>query len=86
MVQSMSWDYCGTTLATTCKDKKPRLFDPRAGADAVSVADSHAGVKGEVHPWGTFFTPTGDLRANHTLTLPVILLKCEIAVIQFVQS
>ncbi|KAK4051796.1 Coronin-like protein crn1 [Microbotryomycetes sp. JL201] len=51
MVQSMSWDYCGTTIATTCKDKKLRLLDPRAGVDAVSVADSHAGVKGSRVQW-----------------------------------
>ncbi|KAK4058430.1 Coronin-like protein crn1 [Microbotryomycetes sp. JL221] len=51
MVQSLSWDFCGTTIATTCKDKKLRLFDPRAGADAVTVADSHPGVKGSRVQW-----------------------------------
>lgn len=45
MVQSFDWDWTGTTYATTCKDKKLRLFDPRAGSGAVTVADSHTGVK-----------------------------------------
>ncbi|GAA5976809.1 hypothetical protein JCM10908_005638 [Rhodotorula pacifica] len=45
MVQSFDWDWTGTTYATTCKDKKLRLFDPRTGKQAVTVADSHSGVK-----------------------------------------
>ena len=45
MVQSFDWDWTGSTYATTCKDKKLRLFDPRSGAKAVTVADSHTGVK-----------------------------------------
>lgn len=36
---------------TTCKDKKLRLFDPRAGAAAVTIADSHSGVKGSRVQW-----------------------------------
>lgn len=35
----------------TCRDKKLRLFDPRAGSDAVRVADGHAGVKGSRVVW-----------------------------------
>lgn len=37
--------------STTCKDKKLRLFDPRAGASAVTVADSHSGIKGSRVEW-----------------------------------
>lgn len=51
MVQSFDWDWCGGVYATTCKDKKLRLFDPRAGAAAVTVADSHSGVKGSRVTW-----------------------------------
>lgn len=35
----------------TCRDKKLRLFDPRAGSDAVRVTDGHAGVKGSRVVW-----------------------------------
>lgn len=35
----------------TCKDKKLRLFDPRAGPNAVVVADSHSGIKGSRVEW-----------------------------------
>ncbi|GAA5851500.1 hypothetical protein JCM9279_001088 [Rhodotorula babjevae] len=51
MVQSFDWDWCGGVYATTCKDKKLRLFDPRAGSAAVTVADSHSGVKGSRVTW-----------------------------------
>lgn len=30
----------------TCRDRKLRLFDPRAGSEAVRVADGHSGIKG----------------------------------------
>lgn len=51
MVQSINWDWCGGVYATTCKDKKLRLFDPRSGSSAVTVADSHSGVKGARVTW-----------------------------------
>ena len=38
-------------LLSTCKDKKLRLFDPRASAAAVTVADSHSGIKGSRVAW-----------------------------------
>ncbi|WWD22902.1 hypothetical protein CI109_107397 [Kwoniella shandongensis] len=50
-IQSIAWNAIGTTLATTCRDKKLRLFDPRAGTEAVRVADGHAGVKGSRVVW-----------------------------------
>ncbi|KAF7370174.1 Coronin [Mycena sanguinolenta] len=36
----------GTLLATTCRDRKLRLFDPRAGGNAVRTTDGHGGIKG----------------------------------------
>ncbi|GAA5898134.1 uncharacterized protein JCM6883_000934 [Sporobolomyces salmoneus] len=51
MVQSINWDWCGGVYATTCKDKKLRLFDPRSGSAPVTVADSHSGVKGARVTW-----------------------------------
>ncbi|OWZ54914.1 deoxyuridine 5'-triphosphate nucleotidohydrolase [Cryptococcus neoformans A2-102-5] len=50
-IQSIAWNSVGTTLATTCRDKKLRLFDPRAGSDAVRITDGHAGVKGSRVVW-----------------------------------
>lgn len=50
-IQSIAWNSVGTTLATTCRDKKLRLFDPRAGKDAVRVTEGHSGVKGSRVVW-----------------------------------
>jgi coronin-1B/1C/6 len=36
---------------STCKDRKLRLFDPRAGGNAVVVAESHSGIKGSRVEW-----------------------------------
>ncbi|GAA5821405.1 hypothetical protein JCM11251_004607 [Rhodosporidiobolus azoricus] len=51
IVQALDWSWTGDVYVTTCKDKKLRLFDPRAGAAAVTVADSHSGVKGSRVAW-----------------------------------
>ncbi|GAA5974189.1 hypothetical protein JCM11641_003315 [Rhodosporidiobolus odoratus] len=51
MVQSIDWSYNGDIFVTTCKDKKLRLFDPRTGSAAITVADSHSGVKGSRVTW-----------------------------------
>ncbi|WVQ76929.1 hypothetical protein IAR50_006608 [Cryptococcus sp. DSM 104548] len=50
-IQSIAWNAIGTTLATTCRDKKLRLFDPRAGKEAVRITDGHSGVKGSRVVW-----------------------------------
>ncbi|KAK1921449.1 microtubule binding protein [Papiliotrema laurentii] len=50
-IQSIAWNPVGNQLATTCRDKKLRLFDPRAGAEAVRIADGHSGVKGSRVVW-----------------------------------
>lgn len=51
IVQSFSFNHTGSLLATTCKDKKLRVFDVRASKDPISIADSHAGVKGSRVIW-----------------------------------
>lgn len=51
MVQSMAFNSTGALLATTCKDKKLRLFDVRAGPAPIKVADSHSGVKASRVCW-----------------------------------
>lgn len=45
LVQDAAWDYTGAVLATSCKDKKMRLFDPRSGACTATVG-AHEGAKG----------------------------------------
>ena len=44
IIQSMSWNYAGNSLATYSKDKKIRIFDPRSGS--VLEANGHVGPKG----------------------------------------
>lgn len=50
-IQSICWNRTGTLLATTSRDRKIRLFDPRAGEEAVRVAEGHGGVKGSRLVW-----------------------------------
>jgi coronin-1B/1C/6 len=50
-IQSIAFDPSGTMLATTCRDRKLRLFDPRAGGEAVRITDGHGGVKGARVVW-----------------------------------
>ncbi|KIY46828.1 DUF1900-domain-containing protein [Fistulina hepatica ATCC 64428] len=45
-IQSIAFNLSGTLLATTCRDRKLRIFDTRAGGEAVRIADGHGGVKG----------------------------------------
>ncbi|CAG8472219.1 6020_t:CDS:2 [Acaulospora colombiana] len=49
-IQSMSWSYNGSLLATTCRDKKLRIFDVRS-SKIVQEATSHQGVKGSRIAW-----------------------------------
>ena len=44
-IQSLDWDWTGTTLIATSRDRKIRTFDPRQGENPVQVADSHGGIK-----------------------------------------
>lgn len=43
-IQSMNWNRDGSFFATTCKDKKLRLIDPRSG-QVVAEGDGHQGSK-----------------------------------------
>jgi coronin-1B/1C/6 len=51
LVQSFSFNSTGSLLATTCKDKKLRLFDIRASTLPVQTSESHSGVKGSRVVW-----------------------------------
>jgi len=44
-IQSLAFSPTGQLLATTSRDRKLRLFDPRVGGDAVRVSEGHGGIK-----------------------------------------
>jgi len=50
IIQSLSWNYDGSSLVSFCKDKKLRVFDPRAGSITGEV-QAHQGVKGGRALW-----------------------------------
>ncbi|KAJ7625727.1 microtubule binding protein [Roridomyces roridus] len=50
-IQSFTFNPTGTLVATTCRDRKLRLFDPRAGGEAVRITDGHGGIKGARVVW-----------------------------------
>mmetsp|Transcript_11003 Transcript_11003/g.18414 ORF Transcript_11003/g.18414 Transcript_11003/m.18414 type:complete len:451 (-) Transcript_11003:81-1433(-) len=50
IVQSVAWNYDGSQLATTCKDKKIRIGDPRTGKFEKTTG-GHQGVKGSRCMW-----------------------------------
>jgi len=45
IIQSVAWNYDGSLLVTTCKDKKMRIIDPRQQS-VVGEVVAHEGVKG----------------------------------------
>jgi len=45
LVQSVDWNFNGSLLASSCKDKKVRIVDPRQQR-IVSEAEAHQGIKG----------------------------------------
>jgi coronin-1B/1C/6 len=49
-IQCLAFNLTGTLVATTCRDKKLRLFDPRAGGEAVRITEAHGGIKGASRP------------------------------------
>ena len=51
VIQSMAFNPTGTLLATTCRDRKLRIFDPRIGGEPVRVGDGHGGIKGSRVTW-----------------------------------
>eukprot|EP00158_Paraphelidium_tribonemae_P002387 Partr_v1_DN25321_c0_g1_i2_m22006 putative Coronin, actin binding protein len=50
IVNSISWNYNGSLFATTCKDKKLRIVDPRSNS-IVGETEGHQGVKGSRVCW-----------------------------------
>merc|ERR1711974_394481 len=50
IIQSVDWNYGGSLLATTSKDKKIRVIDPRSSSVAQEAA-GHPGVKGSRCIW-----------------------------------
>jgi WD40 repeat protein len=50
IIQSLDWNYNGSQIATTCKDKKARIFDPRDEKISQEVI-AHQGVKGSRVCW-----------------------------------
>jgi coronin-1B/1C/6 len=50
-IQSIAFSPTGHLLATTSRDRKIRLFDPRVGGEAVRIGEGHAGVKGARVVW-----------------------------------
>ncbi|XP_068139749.1 coronin-7 isoform X3 [Drosophila tropicalis] len=52
VIQSASWREDGTVLATSCKDKYVRIFDPRAAGSPIQmVAESHQSIKDSRVVW-----------------------------------
>lgn len=50
-IQSFAFDFSGNLIATTSRDRKLRVFDVRAGGDAVRMTDGHGGIKGARVVW-----------------------------------
>ncbi|KAH0632108.1 hypothetical protein JD844_020171, partial [Phrynosoma platyrhinos] len=50
-VQSLAWRLDGSLLGTSCKDKKLRVFDPRAKATACQSTEAHANAKDSRLTW-----------------------------------
>ena len=50
LVHSISWKSDGTLLASSSKDKKLRVLDPRANT-VVAVGDGHTGIKASLVQW-----------------------------------
>lgn len=50
-IQSMDFDWTGSTLIATCRDRKLRTFDTRKGGAPVQVVESHGGIKGARAIW-----------------------------------
>jgi len=51
IIQSLNWNYSGTSIVTYCKDKKMRVVDPRSSSQVVGEVETHAGVKGGRALW-----------------------------------
>mmetsp|Transcript_5219 Transcript_5219/g.13408 ORF Transcript_5219/g.13408 Transcript_5219/m.13408 type:complete len:284 (+) Transcript_5219:2-853(+) len=45
LIQDLVWDPEGTTWATSCKDKRIRIGDPRSDSVVAEIAEAHQGAK-----------------------------------------
>lgn len=50
IIQSLSWNYNGSLIATTCRDKRLRIFDVRSNK-VVQEGPGHQGIKGSRVVW-----------------------------------
>jgi hypothetical protein len=50
IIQSITWSYNGSLMATACRDKKLRVFDVRAN-QIVQEGEGHHGIKGSRIVW-----------------------------------
>jgi coronin-1B/1C/6 len=50
-IQDLTFNHTGTVIATTCRDRKLRLFDSRVGEEPIRVTDGHSGIKGSRIVW-----------------------------------
>ncbi|ORZ08355.1 hypothetical protein BCR42DRAFT_144034 [Absidia repens] len=50
IIQSLSWNYNGSLMATTCRDKRLRIFDVRSNK-VVQEGSGHQGIKGSRVVW-----------------------------------
>ncbi|KAG2236402.1 hypothetical protein BDF21DRAFT_391260 [Thamnidium elegans] len=50
IIQSLAWNYNGSLLATTCRDKKLRVFDVRSN-EIIQEGPGHQGIKGSRVVW-----------------------------------
>ncbi|CAH0719273.1 unnamed protein product, partial [Brenthis ino] len=51
VIQSTSWKKDGKLVATSCKDKKVRIIDPRVATPILGVANSHQNIKDSRLVW-----------------------------------
>ncbi|XP_063622542.1 coronin-7 [Cydia splendana] len=51
VIQSTSWKKDGRLMATSCKDRKVRIVDPRAASAVLDAASSHHGIKDSRVVW-----------------------------------
>ncbi|CAH2088254.1 unnamed protein product [Euphydryas editha] len=51
VIQSTSWKKDGKLVATSCKDKKVRILDPRVESPVLGVANSHQNIKDSRLVW-----------------------------------
>ncbi|XP_063979618.1 coronin-7 isoform X3 [Diachasmimorpha longicaudata] len=51
VIQSVSWKYDGSLLATSCKDKQVRIIDPRGSKSIVHTCPSHQSIKDSRIVW-----------------------------------